>query len=130
MRRLGLEFSGPFAWVHTGDAEFIMDSEKAEKHGVYLWAVDAPDGFLVWYVGQTRTSFKQRIKEHFIEQMCGCYEAYDPDLLARDGGCHVPHCCIVPRPRILFNPAIYSEARSLYRQILVDDVDEILQNDL
>jgi hypothetical protein len=48
----------------------------------------------------------------------------------RQGGCHVPDCCIVPRPRILFNPAIYSEAWSLYHQILVDDVDEILQNDL
>ena len=80
---LHLEFHGPLAWLPTDDAGFIFDAEVAYKPGIYLWTVETPDGHLIWYVGQTQTSFHQRMKEHFKEQMSGSYEVYDPVLLAQ-----------------------------------------------
>lgn len=83
MKSFELEFHGPLAWVRADDTAFIFESEISKKPGIYLWTVETPDGHLVWYVGQTRTSFRQRMKEHFKEQMSGSYGVYDPTLLAQ-----------------------------------------------
>ena len=80
---VNLEFHGPLAWVPSDDAAFVFDAEISKNPGIYLWTVKTPGGHLVWYVGQTRTSFHQRMKEHFKEQMSGSYEVYDPTALAR-----------------------------------------------
>ena len=83
MKSVGLQFHGPLAWVHAGDAEFMFDADTSKKPGIYLWTVKTPTGHLVWYVGQTRASFRQRMKEHFKEQMSGSYGLNDPVLLAQ-----------------------------------------------
>ena len=83
MQTVNLEFHGPLAWVPSDDAAFIFDSEISKNPGIYLWTVETSEGHLIWYVGQTRTSFHQRMKEHFKEQMSGSYEVYDPVLLAQ-----------------------------------------------
>ena len=83
MKRLDLDFHGPLAWVHVDDADFIFDANIAKNPGIYLWTVETPKGHLVWYVGQTRSSFRQRMKDHFKEQMSGSYSLNDPILLAR-----------------------------------------------
>ena len=83
MKSVGLQFHGPLAWVHADDAEFIFDADISKNRCIYLWTVKTPTGHLVWYVGQTRTSFRQRMKEHFKEQMSGSYGLNDPVLLAQ-----------------------------------------------
>ena len=80
MKSVELEFHGPLAWVRADDASFIFDVEISKNPGIYLWTVETPKGHLVWYVGQTRTSFHQRMKEHFKEQMSGSYDLNDPVL--------------------------------------------------
>jgi hypothetical protein len=83
MKTVILEFNGPLAWVPSDDAAFIFDSEISKNPGIYLWTVETSEGHVIWYVGQTQTSFHQRMKEHYKEQMSGSYEVYDPVLLAR-----------------------------------------------
>ena len=83
MNTVNLDFHGPLAWLPADDADFIFDAEISKNPGIYLWTVETPEGHLIWYVGQTQTSFHQRMKEHFKEQMSGSYEVNDPVLLAQ-----------------------------------------------
>ena len=83
MKSVGLQFHGPFAWVHADDALFIFDAEISKNPGIYLRTFETLEGHLVWYVGQTRTSFHQRMKEHFKDQMSGSYQVYDPAVACR-----------------------------------------------
>lgn len=87
MRRVELNFHGPFGW--GGDKEIPSIYGKANRPntaegGVYLWTVLTPDGDeLVFYVGQA-SDFRKRFKEHQGEQSIGWYHVYDPDTFVRD----------------------------------------------
>lgn len=75
-----IEFIGPFGWLTSTEIPYIYDSPVATKSGIYLWTVLTPFGDeLVWYVGQTGTSFDERFKEHQHLQSDGSYRVYDPD---------------------------------------------------
>jgi hypothetical protein len=52
------------------------------KPGIYLLTVlYCQGGYLVTYVGETSTSFGQRIKEYLIQTLGGNYRICDPDRL-------------------------------------------------
>lgn len=74
-----IDFTGPFSWPGTQLAPAISDVEVAKRCGVYLWTVYLSQGELVYYVGETGRSFRERMLEHFREHMSGGYHVYEPD---------------------------------------------------
>ena len=76
---LHVHFQGPFGWF---DDAGIPPLEKAGKRGVYLWTIPTELGELVYYVGETKRSFSERMKEHLKEQLSGMYHIYEPTSFA------------------------------------------------
>jgi hypothetical protein len=79
-----VDFTGPFSWTGTRSAPAIADAEIARRCGVYLWTVHLDQGELVYYVGETGRSFRDRMSEHFREHMSGGYHLYEPSAF-REG---------------------------------------------
>jgi hypothetical protein len=78
-----VSFSGPFSWSGTPDAPSIFDVEEALKAGIYLFTVPLPDGYLIYYVGETGRTFRDRLFEHYTEHASGMYHVYSPAEFAR-----------------------------------------------
>jgi hypothetical protein len=78
-----LVFDGPFGLA--GEHERILFQEPVCKLcGIYLFSVPyVHGGFLVTYVGETGTSFGQRMKEHIIQTIGGNYRISDPKRLCQ-----------------------------------------------
>jgi hypothetical protein len=77
-----VEFQGPFSWVEPSVEASIIHSEVSKLPGVYLWTVETPNGFLVYYVGETGVNFRTRMRDHYKEQLSGMYHIYDPELFS------------------------------------------------
>lgn len=76
-----LEFFGPYPLVSEKD-NILGNCQYADKSGIYLWAIQMPAGsYKISYLGETKRSFYQRMKEHVLHQFSGYYKIYDPDLL-------------------------------------------------
>ncbi len=80
---IDLRFHGPFPFC-GGGGRTVFDVEDVELAGIYVFSIKADDGYLVSYVGQTRRSFRQRLKEHFIHWMGGNYQVFDPIAYRRE----------------------------------------------
>lgn len=76
-------FSGPFSWSGMPDAPSIFDVNEALKAGIYLFTVPLPDGYLIYYVGETGRTFRDRLFEHYTEHASGMYHVYSPAEFAR-----------------------------------------------
>jgi len=63
MEKIILDFKGPFRW-HGSPEEVVFSQEVANYPGIYLWCVEQPSGYLVYYVGETAAAFKDRFKSH------------------------------------------------------------------
>ena len=85
METLDLSFSGPFAWLPGGDLEWLSEATVGKEPGIYLWTVLAPEGELVYYLGETGRSFGRRMEEHLQEQLSGRYRLYEPEEFFRGG---------------------------------------------
>jgi hypothetical protein len=79
---LVVEFQGPFSWVESSAEGSIFYSEVSKLPGVYLWTVGTPNGYLVYYVGETGVNFHTRMRDHYKEQLSGMYHIYDPELFS------------------------------------------------
>jgi hypothetical protein len=78
-----LNFEGPFGLTKSL-VPLLFDHPIAKESGLYLWTVPYfQGGYLVTYIGETCTSFGQRIKEHLIQLMGGNYRICDPDLIVK-----------------------------------------------
>jgi hypothetical protein len=77
-----LEFSGAFSWLSSDPATSIFEAPAARAAGIYLWTVDTPDGYLIYYVGETGVAFRQRLHQHLSQQLAGMYHIYEPGLFA------------------------------------------------
>ncbi|MFZ5453263.1 MAG: hypothetical protein ACOZF2_15500 [Thermodesulfobacteriota bacterium] len=78
-----LKFEGPFGLTRTSK-HLLFDHPVSKEPGLYLWTIPySGGGYLVTYVGETSTSFWQRIKDHLIQTVGGNYRICDPDLLVR-----------------------------------------------
>jgi hypothetical protein len=78
MEALTVRFVGPFSWLGTADAPSIFEGECSRGPGIYLWAVARPEGYLVYYVGETGRSFAVRMQEHYKEHAACFYHLYSP----------------------------------------------------
>lgn len=79
---LTIQFEGPYpAYSETKDV--LADSKHRKAGGVYFWAIKVGDSYRLTHIGQTGTSFYQRMKEHIINTLGGNYRIADPDALAR-----------------------------------------------
>lgn len=58
--------------------ETILKEEFFDKMGVYMWVYkDNKKGYFVHYIGQTKRSFRERLKEHFKAALSGKCYIYD-----------------------------------------------------
>jgi len=70
---VSLEFSGPFSWLSSDLATSIFEAAAARAAWIYLWTVETQDGYVIYYVGETGAEFRQRMRQHWCEQMAGMY---------------------------------------------------------
>lgn len=76
-----LSFVGPFGLTGNHDKILFYEPE-AHLQGVYIWTIPyIPGGLIVNYVGETSTSFGQRMKDHLIQKVGGNYRISDPDQI-------------------------------------------------
>jgi len=80
---LRVSFVGPYSWPGASDAPSLFDADIRREAGIYLWTVRLPDGFLVYYVGETGRSLESRMFEHYKEHASCMYHLYDPKRFAR-----------------------------------------------
>ncbi len=77
-----IQFDGPHpAYSETKDV--LADCKHRKAGGIYFWAIKVGDSFRLTHIGQTGTSFYQRMKEHIINTLGGNYRISDADALAR-----------------------------------------------
>lgn len=80
-RALSIKFIGPFGATTAAGAPSLFASSLASKNGVYLWTFFDGSSERVWYVGQTRRAFEERMGEHIACFLSGEYSLPDPDSL-------------------------------------------------
>ena len=79
---LTVKFEGPFpAYSETQDV--LANCKHRKAGGVYFWAIKVNDSFRLTHIGQTGTSFYQRMKEYIINTLGGNYRICDSDALTR-----------------------------------------------
>lgn len=79
---LTVRFDGPHpAYSETKDV--LADCKYRKSGGVYFWAIKVDSHFRITHIGQTGTTFYQRMKEHIINTLGGNYRISDADALAR-----------------------------------------------
>jgi hypothetical protein len=55
-----VRFYGPYSWWPDGKYPYVKHAPEADQSGIYLWTVGLDEGDLVFYVGETATSFYKR----------------------------------------------------------------------
>lgn len=77
-KEIRLLWQGPFTWPKY-DSGIItsFNSIPREASGVYLWAFEYCDGFLIYAAGLTRRSFYKRFREHTKSFVNGVYTIFD-----------------------------------------------------
>lgn len=80
---MDVDVQGPFALAGT-HAPIVFADAIANESGLYVWTVPyVGGGLIVTYVGETQSSFGQRMKEHAIQTLGGNYRVSDPDQLCQ-----------------------------------------------
>ena len=77
--QISIRIDGPFAWH---GANSVFDSSLSEETGIYLFTVPYDTQYLVYYVGETGRSFRERLTEHATDYLGGLYRIYDPKIFA------------------------------------------------
>jgi hypothetical protein len=78
-----ISFYGPYSWWPDGKYPYIKHAPEADQSGIYLWTVVLDEGDLVFYVGETATSFYQRMCGHWRSYTDGVYFVHPAQELAR-----------------------------------------------
>lgn len=78
-----VSFGGPYSWPGAPDAPSLFEADIRREPGIYLWTVRLPDGYLVYYVGETGRSLEIRMLEHYKEHAACMYHLYEPEQFAR-----------------------------------------------
>jgi hypothetical protein len=82
-KTIEVHFQGPFSAHDNLDHPCLFTNKLAECKGVYLWTLEVNGMPQVWYVGQTRRNFGQRIAEHLEAYLSGRNKVYDIEELAK-----------------------------------------------
>jgi len=81
--RVDIEFQGPYSAVDDGECRCLFADPIAGLKGIYLWTIAVNGIERVWYMGQTRRGFGQRMGEHLTKMLSGEYPPHDPVALSR-----------------------------------------------
>jgi hypothetical protein len=65
------------------DAPSVFQSETGRLAGIYLWTIPLPEGHMIYYVGETGRSFRDRLFEHYREHASCFYHLHSPAEFAR-----------------------------------------------
>jgi hypothetical protein len=79
VRRCASGVFRPFSWLSSDPATSIFEAADTRAAGIYLCTVDTEDGYLIYYVGETGAEFRQRMCQHWCEQLAEMYHIYDPE---------------------------------------------------
>ena len=76
---LELPVVGPFSWIPSSadDSPRVFDVPESRKCGLYLFAVSASAGELIYWVGQTSQPVRTRLATHSREFLAGTYNILD-----------------------------------------------------
>lgn len=80
---IAIGFSGPFSWLGDPSTRSVLETDEAQRSGIYLWTVRLPDGHLIYYVGETGRSFAVRLQQHYKELIAARYHIYSAPEFAR-----------------------------------------------
>lgn len=75
-------FDGPYP-AYSETADVLAGCKHRKSAGVYFWAIRVKNAYRLTHVGQTGTSFYQRMKEYIINTLGGNYRICDPDRLSQ-----------------------------------------------
>jgi hypothetical protein len=84
-------FVGPFSWFGASDAPAVYGADEVRQCGIYLWTVPLLEGYLIYYVGETGSSFKARLREHYRRHTAARYHVYSAQEFA-----HGKKLCLWP----------------------------------
>jgi hypothetical protein len=79
---LPVKWYGPYSFVETKE-ENVFTSLIGEKKGLYLFTIPFEGEYLVYYVGETGSSFAIRLLQHVQSYLNGFYRVFDPEEFAR-----------------------------------------------
>ena len=75
-----IQWYGPHNFVQN---ENLFTNPLGKRKGVYLWTIPFDNNYLVYYVGQTGTSFATRSFQHIQNYLNGLYRVYDPEKFSK-----------------------------------------------
>jgi hypothetical protein len=75
---IDLVWRGPYEWFDA-KGRSVFSGAVAAQPGIYMWTVPYQGCHLAYYVGETGTSFQQRMNEHAQNYLFGVYQIHDPD---------------------------------------------------
>jgi hypothetical protein len=79
---LTVKLDGPHP-AYSESKDVLADCKHRKLGGIYFWAIKVGDSYRITHIGQTSTSFYQRMKEHIINTLGGNYRISDPNALKR-----------------------------------------------
>ena len=77
---ISVKWYGPFNFIQN---ENLFTNPLGQEKGVYLWTIPYENNYLVYYVGQTGTSFAIRSFQHLQSYLNGLYRVYDHEKFAK-----------------------------------------------
>ena len=77
---LSIQWFGPYSFLQEDN---LFHNPLSLEKGVYLWTIQYQSEYLVYYVGQTGTSFALRNLQHIQSYLNGFYRIYDPEMFAK-----------------------------------------------
>jgi hypothetical protein len=78
MKELVIDIDGPYSFLRGSSNPSIFDSSKSDQVGLYIWTVPFKDSELVYYVGETGRSYRERMWEHLKGYLSGEYGINEP----------------------------------------------------
>jgi len=81
MDKYKLVFNGPYTIYSTNS---IFEDTIANEEGIYLWTLQANGKYVIEYIGETGSSFRQRTKEHIIQVLGGNYRILDASCYQKE----------------------------------------------
>lgn len=79
---LSVNWYGPYNLIDQ-EVENVFTCLMSQKKGVYLFTIPFEGKYLVYYVGETGTSFANRLLQHVQSYLNGFYRVFDPEMFGK-----------------------------------------------
>lgn len=77
-----VNWHGPYSLIGK-DAESVFTCLMSAEKGVYLFTIPFEGKYLVYYVGETGSSFANRLLQHVQSYLNGFYRVFDPEAFEK-----------------------------------------------